>query len=270
VLAVQTKSCEFGSYTWIQVNLTGVGKVWAAQETGLVSACASNGGSKVLNVPYVNQRWDTPDNFGGSWACGPTSAVMAMAYFGKIHLHPITCSSPTPHTSDFGWYVPNIYTSPTGFTFNRMQTDSAGHPAYGAWGTCTDGGGAWAWRIQDYARNHGLAADFYDTATFQLVKTAIDSGNLVILSTQLSSAGHIILVRGYNADGSIVVNDPWGNANLPGWPANGNGVTYKWAFPQPKWCIVIRKASSQAELESLPFPAPKDVVEYDSIHNSDW
>jgi hypothetical protein len=187
---------------------------------------------------------------------------MAMAYFGKIKPHPIQCSSPSPHTSDYGWYVPSVYTSPTGFTFNRMQPDSAGHPAWGAWGTCTDGGGAWAWRIQDYAKNHGLAADFFDTATFPLVKNAIDQGHLVVLSTQLSSAGHLILVRGYNAQGSIIVNDPWGNANLPGWPANGSGAVYTWSFAKTKWCIVIRQPGSMSELKNMPYPAPEHLADF--------
>jgi hypothetical protein len=212
---------------------------------------------KDIQVPYVNQRWDTPDSFGGNWACGPTSAVMAMAHFGKIKAHPIHCSSPTAHTSDYGWYVPSVYTSPTGFVFNRMQHDSNGHPAWGAYGTCTDGGGAWAWRIQDYAKHHGLVADFYPTATFSLVEKAINANQLVILSTQLTSAGHLILVRGYDS-GKIIVNDPWGNANVHGYTGSGHGVTYTWAQAKTKWCVVVRQPTHAAELENLPLPVPLD------------
>jgi len=202
----------------------------------VVAVCAQK---KDTAVPYINQRWDTPDSFGGSWACGPTSTAMALAHFGKITPHPIQCSSPKPHTSDYGWYVSSIYTSPTGFTFNRMQKDSNGHPAYGAYGTCTDGGGAWAWRIQDYVKHHGMNADFYPSATYPLIKNAIDKGHLVVLSTQLTTAGHIILARGYD-NGKIIVNDPWGDANIHGYTGSGHGVTYTWAQAKTRWCIVVR------------------------------
>ena len=207
---------------------------------------------KDTEVPYINQRWDTPNTFGGAWACGPTSSAMAMAHFGKIKKHPIQCSQPTPHTSDFGWYVSEIYTSPTGHVFNRMQKDSNGHPAYGAYGTCTDGGGAWARRIQEYVQDHGLVADFYPTATYPLIKSAIDKGQLVILSTQLTSAGHIILVRGYD-NGKIIVNDPWGNANIHGYTGSGHGVTYTWAQVKTKWCVVVRQPAFAGELEGIPY-----------------
>lgn len=206
---------------------------------------------KDIDVPYINQRWDTPNSFGGAWACGPTSSAMAMAHFGKIQKHPITCNQPTVHTSDYGWYVSEIYTSPTGFVFNRMQKDSNGHPAYGAYGTCTEGGGAWARRIQEYVQDHGLKADFYPTCSYDLVTKSINAGNLVILSTQLTSAGHIILVRGYD-HGKIIVNDPWGNANIHGYTGSGYGVTYTWAQAKTKWCVVARHQAYKGELEGLP------------------
>lgn len=263
VKAIHSQSCSFGTYTWIQMELKGVGMVWGAKETNLIGHCdltpTQGGHSKVLNVSYVNQRFDTPDSFGGAWACGPTSAVMAMSYYGKIHAHPIQVSSPSKHISQFGWYVSNVYTSPTGVVFNRMQTDSNGKPAWGAYGWCTENGAAWAWRIQDYAKDHGLVADFYSTATFSLVKNAIDSGNLVLLSTMLTSAGHIIIVRGYTGTDSIIVNDPWGNANLQGYPANGDGVIYTWAFAKTKWCVVFRRPAYLGELDNLPFPAPREI-----------
>ncbi|NOK62511.1 MAG: hypothetical protein GFH27_549293n245 [Chloroflexi bacterium AL-W] len=32
-------------------------------------------------VPYIHQLWSTPEWFNGSWACGPTSSVMAVAHY---------------------------------------------------------------------------------------------------------------------------------------------------------------------------------------------
>lgn len=122
---------------------------------------------------------------------------MAVAYFGRIKPNPITISVPYPHVNDFGWYVSNIYTAYTGYTFDRVQWDASGNAAYGAYGHCTDGGGAWAWRIADYAQRHGLGGQFFDTATLWQIQQELNAGNPVVLSTYLSSAGHLILVKGY-------------------------------------------------------------------------
>ena len=94
--------------------------------------------------------------------------------------------------------------------------------------TCV--GAAWASRIQDALTKHQLKNKFYGTATFAEIKAAIDkgqypiptttvplfdtatAGHLIILSTQLTSAGHLILVRGYtDSPQQLIVNDPWGD-----------------------------------------------------------
>ena len=78
---------------------------------------------------------------------------------------PITVSSPSSHQSLYGAYVGYKYTA-FGTTFNRAQKDAGGKTAYGGYGWCTDGGGAWAYRMQDYAAKHDLKTVFGDTATF--------------------------------------------------------------------------------------------------------
>lgn len=209
---------------------------------------------KVLPVPYLNQRWDTEDRFGGSWACGAASTVMALAFFKKLPPRPINCSLPSPHTSEYGWYVSNVYTSPTGAVFDHCQLDSNGNKAFGAWAACTEKGGAWAHLIQEYVAKHGLIAEFHAQANLSLVQRAIDEGNVVLLSTQLSPHGHLILARGYTLDYGIVANDPWGNAALPNWPPNGNGVKYSWNFLRPRYCLLVRLPASSDEISLLPLP----------------
>jgi len=82
------------------------------------------------DVPYVHQLYDTPAWFHGGWACGPTSAVMALAYYKRL----------APRSEGYGWYVPNIYTHQSACsgenTFNRIQDDAADppHEAWGAYG----------------------------------------------------------------------------------------------------------------------------------------
>lgn len=243
---LQAKSCSFGTYTWVNIKLDDGRQVWGAHETGLIYKCGGGSGQrKDNNVYMVHQRWDTADSFGGNWACGPTSAVMALTFFRKLTPHRISCSYPTPHTNDYGWYVSNTYTSPTGHVFNRFQSDSNGKPASGAYGWCTEDGMAWAWRIQQYVEKHGLKTQFLAAGSysFDKIKQSIDEGKMVVLSTQLTSSGHLILVKGYDTrtTPTVIANDPWGNANLPGYgkSMNGANVEYTWQFVKPKWCVII-------------------------------
>lgn len=207
----------------------------------MVHVC-NPGGGKTLNIPMVHQVWDTPNEFAGHWACGPTSAVMIAAYFKRLTPKPITINTPTRHTNDFGWYVSNVYTTPTGNVLNRGQKDSSGRMAYGAYGTCTEGGAAWAWRIQDFLKFHKLGSKFYDTATPQIVVNAINAGHPVILSNQLTRAGHLIVVKGYENNGQVLItNDPYGNAAGSGYGRHMDGfnVRYSWSYVKAKWMVEV-------------------------------
>lgn len=192
----------------------------------------------VLSMPYVHQVYDTPDSFNGHWACGPTSTVMALAHFGKLPAWPITVSIPTKHTNNFGGYVSKKYTL-YGHTFDRMQPDASGKAAYGAYGHCTDGGAGWAWRMQDYAKKHGMRSDFDGSATFSEVKAALEKGKVVVLSTVLTSAGHIVAVKGYTSDGKLITNDPYGNKNKGYMNYQGEGAVYTWSQVGSKWFITV-------------------------------
>jgi hypothetical protein len=59
-----------------------------------------------LEVPHIHQLWDTPENFDGHWACGPTSSAMVLAYYGLLEAHPIKVKVPGQgvRSSEFGWY----------------------------------------------------------------------------------------------------------------------------------------------------------------------
>lgn len=209
-----------------------------------MSKCSPEGGGKRKdhNVPQVHQIWDTPDNFGGGWACGPTSAVMAAAYYKKLAPKPITVSYPHRHTNNYGWYVSNKYKSPSGVVLSRGQKDSRGNIAYGAYGTCTDGGLGWAWRIQEFFKHHNLKSKFHDVASPQAVIRALDQGHLIVLSTKLTSGGHLILIRGYENGGkTFIANDPNGNASKPGYgkSLNGEGARYSWAQMKTKYMVEV-------------------------------
>ena len=73
-----------------------------------------------LGVPYIQQCYDTANNFDGRTACAPTAAVMVLAYYKRIAPNRITCNAygntPT-HTGDYGFYVSNPYWSTDGLTY---------------------------------------------------------------------------------------------------------------------------------------------------------
>ncbi len=236
-----------------------------------------------LPMPYVHQVYDTPNDFAGYWACGPTSTLMAVQHFNRLPAWPVTVNIPSKHTSDYGAYVAYKYTA-FGTTFNRMQTDSQGKAAYGAYGWCTDGGGGWAWRMQDYAKKHQLSSDFASSSSFSAVKNAIDAGKVVVLSTQLTSAGHIITVKGYTSDGKLIVNDPYGNKTLGTYPNyKGGDTVYSWSYVSAKWHITVYGTVTKtdpeykASLESKSFPqamvagtTAKAEVVYKNLGTASW
>lgn len=252
VLSVVQKSCLGGNYKWVNIQLAGQ-KVWVANVGGVsVGPCEPKKPSKTSvdhDVPYVHQLYDTPDSFCGNWACGPTSTVMALAFYNRIKKRPITVTKLFNHTSDFGFYVSSNWTSSNGFTFDRMQTDACDRPAWGAYGTGTDGGLAWAWRLQELLSKNGLASKFYESASIPVVKNALANGRLVIMSTRLTKGGHVVLAKGYDGD-LFIINDPYGDRREGpenyGKKHNGMNVNYSWDLIQgdltsqkPKWMIEI-------------------------------
>jgi hypothetical protein len=206
-----------------------------------------------LPMPYIHQVYDTPNEFNGHWACGPTSTLMAIQHFGRLAAWPVTVDVPSPHTSDYGAYVSRTYTA-FGSTFDRVQNDASGRPARGAYGWCTEDGAAWAWRMQDYARRHDLSSDFDGSATFAEVQAALDGGKAVALSTQLTSAGHIVTVKGTTADGRLVTNDPYGDKNQGYMNYQGEGAIYTWAQVGSKWFITVH-GTGAVETDDAAFVA---------------
>lgn len=188
--------------------------------------------SAAVWVPYLHQLWDTPDDYDGSWSCGPSSCVQVLGTWSVLPNADITCSWPYSHTSTHGWYIPNAY-SHNGYTYDTWGVGAGGY-CQGAHGyICREYGGAlWAYMVS-FMQQHGVDSAQVGT-DFSHVISQTDAGYPMYASVSVLGYGHIIAVRGYLLDGgspihSIVVNDPYGNAGTGDWGNyDGEGITYDW------------------------------------------
>lgn len=232
-------------------------------------------------MPYIHQAYDTPDSFDGSAACGPTSCLMAIGYYHRyavwnetVH---ITANPPGDHVSPYGNYDSKIYTY-GGYVFDDTCSPPTGPPAHGAYGyCCTHGAGAWAYKCRDYIRKHDLESDYDLSVTWDDVVSQINSGYPVVLSTAITSAGHLMCVRGH-VDGqhTIIVNDPAGNRNNgPYWNYPGDTARYDWPgynngyvnINSASWLVTARGRHTRLAL--VDFPDTVDAGHYYTVTFTD-
>lgn len=183
---------------------------------------------------YVHQLWDTPNDFDGNSACGPTSSVMDLAGY-QLGTWPMTCNWPSVHTSNYGQYVARQYTY-AGYTFSAASWDASfatlGRGAYGHMVKDPNVGSTWAY-ISSYLDVHltWAVAEASGSIGGNWIKQKLDANLLVVTSGSVFGYGHIILIRGYTSDGRWYVNDPFGYQVSGNY--NGNNVIYTWAQIAP-------------------------------------
>jgi hypothetical protein len=183
-------------------------------------------------VPYMHQRWDTPDWFNGSWSCGPTSCMMAVQYYNRLTPDSIWCSYPSPgHWSQWGEYIPELYTF-LGHTYDVWGVSPGNVWVQGAHGfICREYGGAvWDYMVL-WMQLHGLYSAWGGTG-WSTFTSEVDQGwPMVASTTSPYTDGHILLFNGWFEDHSFVCNDAYGDQNEPGWGDhyNGEDVIYDWA-----------------------------------------
>jgi hypothetical protein len=204
----------------------------------LPSACRSPAApSAEIDVPWLHQRWDTPDWFDGSWSCGPSSCTMAVQYYDRLTPDSIWCSSPSPgHWSRWGSYIPSEFTF-LGYTYDILGVSPGAVWVPGAHGfICRDAGGAYWAYMALYMQQIGLESGWAGTGWSTLTSELQNSWPVVCSSTIYYGSGtygHIILFAGYYDDRTVIVNDPFGDANDSGWGGSlqypeGKAVLYDW------------------------------------------
>lgn len=170
---------------------------------------AGSSGTKILKVPYFNQRQNKTDSFGtgGDSQCFSTSAAMVVSAVTG------TTITPDKYNSIRSKYGPS--------------TSMGSHPpAMSKFGVPASGG---------------------DTGSYKKYKSLIDAGKPVILGLQHNSgSGHMVVGIGYKGD-DIVVHDPFGRLNPTpkgGWQSTnlsgkndtkGKGVVYPKSLMDGIW-----------------------------------
>lgn len=190
-------------------------------------------GAVYFEIPYVHQVYDPPDWFGaGSSACGGTAAVMCLAYYGTIEPWPTIASKPYSHESLYGNYICEKYYTILGYYMDRMGC-SRGYCGWGAFGYITQNN--WAdtkGYMAEFAWKNGMANKPVDwSPTRQELIQQVNLRMPFVLLNSLTSSGHYISVIGYeNPEATtIIVNDPYGNKNTPGYPSfDGELTRYDW------------------------------------------
>ncbi len=185
--------------------------------------------TELSNVPYIHQVYDTPNWFNGNWACGATAATMCLTFYNLLDNWDCTCSSPYEHTSHWGRYICETYTY-NGFTFDIASDDPWGNPATGGYGYITQNN----WEntkthMRDYVRIHGPSSEVDWSPTWDEAKTDINNNYPFVMLNSLTSGGHYITWIGYfNAQHTMVANDPYGDKNDGYKNYYGNGAYYDW------------------------------------------
>jgi hypothetical protein len=183
-----------------------------------------------LDIPYVNQVYDTPDWFNGRAACGPTTSIMLLAYWNVLPEWETSCSWPSFHVNRWGNYVSERYNF-RWFDYGLPANDPNGRPAYGGYGFMWTGSYSPHARMVEYYGQHGIAASMTDAPGHSTAVSRIGTSPYS-LCNGLTTAGHIVLAHGVDAEPhTFIVNDPYGDKNRTdlGYPNYaGKNAKYDW------------------------------------------
>ena len=198
-----------------------------------------------LDIPYVHQRYDTPDWHNGSGSCAPTAAMMVLAYYGILPPWPTYCSTPYVHWNNWGGYVADKYQF-RGVDYALFQTtDNGGNVTWGAYGYMWKTGSPYSRMLGFYQKN-GMTASQTDNTPHNIAMAEIQAGRPFTMCVLLTTAGHVVIAHGVGAEAhTFVFNDPYGDKNQGYMNYYGKNVQYDWPgynnghqnLTEVAWCI---------------------------------
>lgn len=181
---------------------------------------------KTLDIPYVNQVYDTPDWHNGHSSCGATAGVMTLAYFNILPKWEGFCSTPSQHYNNYGRYVAEKYRFREK-AYDVSVNDPNGNPAWGGHGNLWYGGSPRS-KMTGWLTDHRVVSTFREPPTYDEVVGEINANYPYTLCVMLTSAGHIIVAHGIQQERTLIFNDPYGNKNYGYLNWSGKNVKYDW------------------------------------------
>ncbi len=240
------------------------------REEASVHVCSRAGEVKgensigLLDIPYINQLWDTPLIDGGqnSFAnvnygyncCAAATSCMLLGYYGLLPDDPTryVANSGKPagavQVTKYAWYVAKEYTSPqTGYKFSQSIDDG------GYWGLTygVKGGHGFMWygdksprtAMADFHKNNGARSSSFETGTAALIREckanrpyamclANGTGGHLVLCFRANQIARVDGSATYDKIGSFVCHDPAGDYAAGYWaPGNWDGRFVSYDLP---------------------------------------
>ncbi len=198
------------------------------------------------DIPYINQVYDVPASYAGCTgygyvACAPSTSCMLLGYYKLVPPKAVSSRhGGWGSTIYYSWYVGQQYTSSTNYTFS-LAASGNGCYAKGGYGYMWNGGSPSS-KMRGFYQNNGVTSAAYDYSGYSKIKSECAANypySWCITSSR--SNGHLILP--FRADarcvkvnnvwtilddrtGSVVVHDPYGDANASTWLGDGRYSTY--------------------------------------------
>ena len=200
-----------------------------------------------LDIPYLNQVYDVTAVDGctkwGYVACAPTSACMALGYYGL--LDPVTTSSRYNSSikRQYAYHIGNAYTNQQGTAKFKLTAKGNGCSNIpGGYGFMWSSGSPQSNMVDFMMLNGCMKAEktYSSTTAWTTFQNEAVAGRPYILCVKLGSNGHVILGFATNCvysssegfiekQGSFVCHDPYGDYNYASWPNfEGQHSSYDW------------------------------------------
>ena len=204
-----------------------------------------------LDIPYINQVWDTPADHNGCYdygyvCCAPSSSCMLLGYYKMLEPHAVK-SRKVNATAYYSWYVGRDYTAPlTKHAFTERCVVNRGW--YGCSSSSVGGGYGFMWygskspssSMHNFYKYNGMKNSYFQSSWSTFVSEC-KANRPYTICLKNNTDGHVVLgfrtncyysssSGGFvNQTGCFVCHDPYGDYNgssYPNW--DGRYSSYDW------------------------------------------